>query len=148
LPHFTLALDAAGGGPIISVYVAVSQPRADALTAAGTAIPAPVLIRALVDTGASCTCIDPGVLTPLGLTPTGQMPMLTPSTGAVPQLKNQYDVSLIIPSGPHTPLVFSAIPITESDLAVQGIQALIGRDILADCILAYNGTMRMFTLAF
>ncbi len=29
-----------------------------------------------------------------------------------------------------------------------GIQALIGRDILANCVLVYNGNMNQFTLAF
>jgi hypothetical protein len=41
-----------------------------------------------------------------------------------------------------------AVPVIAADLAIQGIHALIGRDVLQDCILIYNGTVGEFTLAF
>ncbi len=48
------------------------------------AIPNPVAVKGLVDTGASCTVIDPTVVQRLGLTPTGSTMILTPSTGSTP----------------------------------------------------------------
>lgn len=65
MPH--LALQVSAGGPLIDVVVAVSRARRVALEAAGQSVPNPVLIRALVDTGASCTNIDPVVFVQLGL---------------------------------------------------------------------------------
>jgi len=41
------------------------------------------------------------------------------------------------------------IPVVATDLLVQhGFHALIGRDVLGECVLVYNGSMGLFTLAF
>jgi hypothetical protein len=132
----------------MSVLVGVSLPRLEVLKAANQAIPAPVAIRALVDTGASCTCVDPAVMLNLGLTPTGNVQVVT--AGNKPESRDQYDVALIIPSGPTDPvLILGAIPVVASNLKQdQGFDALIGRDILSQCILNYNGTMKTFTIAY
>lgn len=128
----------------------VSEPRRKALLDANQPIPPNQTIVALVDTGASCTCIDPDVLAPLGLTPTGTTPMHTPSTGTTPATMKQYDVGLaIFGAGPDDPPFFlPTIAVVESELKAQGIEALLGRDILSSCVLIYNGTMNQFTLAF
>lgn len=150
MSHFTLQIDAQGG-PILNVALAVSEARSAALVAAGQPVPAIVPMRALLDTGASSTCIDPSVLTgALGLTPTGQTDCFTPSTGTTPAKKNLYDVSLRILSTLTDPsLYFPTIAVMESDLfAAQGIHALIGRDVLSRCLLTYNGVTNLFTLAF
>jgi hypothetical protein len=82
MPLFTLQLTAQG--PIMTAFVGVSGARRAALLAAKQDIPTPVQIRALVDTGASGTCVDPSVLQSLGLTPTGSVQVNTPSTGPTP----------------------------------------------------------------
>jgi hypothetical protein len=83
------------------------------------------------------------------LVQTGTTQMLTPSTGAAAHTVRQFDVSLMIPG------VIGAIPhsvpivaVAETALRVQGIDALIGRDILNACLLHYNGATGFFTLAF
>lgn len=148
MSHFTLQIGS--DGPVLNVLIGVSQAKADALTKANQPVPKAVPIRALVDTGASCTCIDPAVFTALSLTPTGSVAMFTPSTGATPHQADQYDISLLIPPAVPTdfPFVIRTLQVTASDLKIQGIQALVGRDILAGCVLNYNGTMGFFTLAF
>lgn len=137
---------------MLDVVVGVSSARHQALTQAGQPIPPVVLIRALIDTGASCTCLEPSVLQGLQLSPIGQVPTVTPSTGNTPHTSDQYDIALVIPSAA------SAIPFTKQNLLVlatqpnslhpQGIQGLIGRDILEDCLLHYNGSLGLFTLAY
>jgi hypothetical protein len=149
VPHFTLQVSS--NGPILQAFVAVSQARSDALAAAGRQLPDPVSIRALVDTGASCTCVDPSVLiTRLGLTPTGSVNVNTPSTGSTPHRADQFDVALIIPAATGAPaLVLQTIPVVSSELlGGQGFHALIGRDILDRCLFVYNGAVKLFTLAF
>lgn len=148
MPHFTLQIGAEG--PVLSAIVAVSEARAAALRSAGQPIPDPVPIRALLDTGASCTCIDPFVVDALELTPTGSVRINTPTTGNRPQDRNQYDVGLAIPGAVrgHAPLFLATIPVVATDLQQQGFAALLGRDILSACLLTYNGTMGWYTLAF
>lgn len=149
MAQFTLPLDPANG-PVLTAFVGVSLARRDALMTAGRTIPTGVTIRALIDTGASSSCIDPGILASLELTPTGSVTVHTPSTGPEPHTAEQYDVSIIVPGtgSHHAPLVIPAVPVLSASLALQGIDALIGRDILRDCILIYNGSLGLFTLAF
>jgi predicted aspartyl protease len=149
LPHFTLQFRI-NDGPVVAASIGVSVPRGQALLQAGQQTPPLVPIRALIDTGASHTCVDPTVLSKLGLTPTGTAQVHTPTTGSTPQQVNQYDIALLIPGADptHAALVRSTLPVTEHALAIQGIQALIGRDVLSDCVLIYNGTTNLFTLSY
>ena len=145
MPQLTLNISAQG--PVLGILVGVSGPRADALKASGQTVPSPVVVQGLIDTGASCTCIDPSVLQSLNLSPTGTVSVHTPSTGAAPHSTNQYDVSILLVH-PNNVFPFHNLPIIESQLAVQGIQALIGRDILKECVLVYNGAMNWYTFSF
>ena len=145
MPHLTLQIT--NGGPILDVLIGVSHARAQALQQAGQLVPNPIQIRGLIDTGASCTCIDPGVLNALNLAPTGVTPMLTPSTGAQAHHANVYDVSLHL-LHPAITLTLQNVPVAEAQLSIQGIQALIGRDILRSCLFVYDGQSGIFTLAF
>lgn len=102
-----------------------------------------------MDTGASITCVDPTVLQALKIPPTGQASIFTPSTGASPAAANQYDVSLVIlTSNQHAPLIHPAIPVIASELAANGIQVLLGRDVLGGCLLTYDGLHGLFSLAY
>lgn len=134
---------------MIDAMVMVSASRRKALTDANQPVPPPVAIRALIDTGASNTCIDPSVLRTLNLTPTGSTPMITPTTGAEPQEKALYDVMVLIPAGNAQPFIQATLPVCECDLfEAQGFHALIGRDILSHCLLVYNGLANYFSLAY
>jgi predicted aspartyl protease len=106
-----------------------------------------VSLRALVDTGASGTVIDPTAIQTLGLSPTGMVSIHTPSTGGTSVNCAQYDVMLAIYHPNHS-LVMGTIPVIASHLASQGIHALIGRDVLSRCLLIYDGAISQFTLAF
>lgn len=104
----------------------------------------------LVDTGASHTCMDPRVFQALQLTPTGSIEVLTPSTGATPVRADTYDAGLAI-SGKvgETLLHLPTWKVTSTELFDgQGIHGLLGRDILARCVLHYNGSTAEFTLAY
>jgi len=73
--------------------------------------------------------------------------MLTPSTGSNAHHANLYDVSLVL-MHPKLSLTVNNVPVAEAHLAIQGIQALIGRDILRRCLLIYDGQSGIFTLGF
>ena len=148
MPHFTQQFQT--DGPHLQLYVGVSQPRQQALKDAGVNIPLPILIRGLVDTGPSITAIDSAVIQTLGLQPTGSMLVLTPSTGPMPVQVNTFDVGIVIPIQTSS-FVLQALQIFERKkeaLSFQGIQALIGRDVLSNSLLVYHGRSNIFSLAF
>jgi hypothetical protein len=146
MPH--LSLPFASGAPIIDLLVGVSKPRADALKAAGQPVPQVIPIRALIDTGASCTGIDSTILKALGVPTTGTTPCHTPSTkDGQPDIKNQFDVGLMLVH-PLLTRTFFAVAVIESELRHQGIHAILGRDILAWCLFTYDGQTQNFCLGF
>lgn len=114
---------------------------------AGLPVPSFVQGTFLLDTGASGTCVDPKLVAPLSLHPSGQVAMQTPSTNGVPVYCNQYDVAVYIPHD-ATGFFIGALPILETSLASQGIDGLIGRDVIDRCTLVYNGSAGLFTLAY
>ncbi len=132
---------------MIDVLVGVSNPKKQALLAAQLPVPNPVPIRALIDTGSSCTCLDPTIIQQLGLVATGTTPMITPTTGPNPVNCNQYDIHLILV---HPALHFNllALAVVESQVLHQGFHLLLGRDVLAGCHLSYQGHSQTFSLCF
>lgn len=147
MPHFTRQLT--NNAPIITAVLRVTQARADALTAAQQPVPPPQRMTALIDTGASCTCVDPAIIQALNLSPTGSTQMFTPSTGAAGHTTDQHDASLqIYCMEQQAPLEIPIIAVVASSLRIQGIDALIGRDVLRYCLLSYNGQSGFFTLAY
>lgn len=149
MPYFTRQV-APSGDLIVVALIGVSLARRSALVAAKRAVPKPVQIQGLVDTGASATCIDPSVLSQLGLTPTGTTLVNSPTTGQQPVVADTYDVSLTIyATANQPPLIHHTVPAVASELlAAQGIHALIGRDILRSCLLMYDGMGGLFSLAY
>jgi hypothetical protein len=134
---------------MVLASVGVSAPRQAALLAQGIAVPPIIHVNAMVDTGATCTCIDPTILGRLGLSPTGSVPVHTPSTKGAPQLCDQYDVSLrLSATDPNNALVRTVLPVIASDLLIQGFEVLLGRDILSRCLLMYDGLNGLFSFAY
>lgn len=135
----------------MNAFIGVSEGRGTALTSASIVIPNRVPVHALVDTGASATCVDPSVLQALNLTPTGSTMVKTPLTGNQPVPCDQYDVSLVVPpaSTQQLPLYIGTLPVICTELLIsQGFHVLVGRDVLSQCVLIYNGDMNMFTLSY
>ena len=134
-------------GPLIDVFLSVSHPRRTALQAAGQPIPADVRARLLIDTGASHTNLCHSVITQLGLQSRSMVPVRTPSTGQTPVDMPTYDVRIFIPS-PGTALLRDPWPVIGADFTTQGIQGLLGRDLLAIGLLTYHGDLGWCTVNF
>lgn len=106
-------------------------------------IPSPLVAPVLLDTGATKTCVDEDILKALGLPAVGRAAVSTPSGKSTLLL---YPVKLEFPGTPLRPLEFSSV--IGASLKEQGIGVLIGRDILSDCILIWNGPAGHFSISF
>jgi hypothetical protein len=144
MPFLTFPIGAEGA--LVDIFIALSTPRVDALKAAGMSFPPPAKAKALIDTGASITSISPAIAKGLGLVPTGITPICSATTGSTPQNTNLYDVCLAFVQ--HSIKVLGVnIPVIEVDLFTPGVDVLLGRDMLTQCLFIYNGQSATFLLA-
>jgi hypothetical protein len=141
-------------GVTVSVFIGLSAPDAANLRRAGRPIPPAVRVQALVDTGADTTCLDPNALvtlTAVGVTPLRIGLVNVPTLGGLRPMV-EYTVSLTIPPPGGMPsrggLTLCNLPVVEQPLGQIGYEALLGRDVLAHCVLIYDGPSRAYTLAY
>ena len=158
MSYITLQIGA--DGAIFDAYLGVSRARQDALKAASQPVPNTIKVRALLDTGASCTCVHPSFPAALGLTPSGNAELYTVSTGDDPEEFDEYDVSLLVinPTATVAPVIhaFHAMPLYFSTIKMVGTKALeklgcdvlVGRDILESCMFVYDGKNSTLLLAY
>lgn len=120
-------------GIVLSVAIGVDNYTATSLRAQGLNVPNPVPCQALLDTGASCLCIDSSIAKQLGLARRG----IPSHTAAGPRMSSLYAVSLLFPG---TNLkTYDLLRAAEVNLALQSFKCLIGRDVLSHWHFHYNG---------
>jgi predicted aspartyl protease len=126
-------------GPVVQVTVTIEQNAGKALLSQGKAVPTKTGL-ALIDTGASNTCIDEQAAKDLGL------PVI--DVGSMQSASHEKHPCNIYPVQIATPVVTLNSPRTMgAALASQGLLVIIGRDVLQVCNLFYNGPAGQFTLA-
>jgi predicted aspartyl protease len=102
----------------------------------------------LIDTGASMTAIDSQIIQALSLPQSGSVQIHTPSTGSTPHTCKQYDVAIALSlSNQQIWWLATSLAVTESNLSSQGIDGLLGCDVLSQCVVAFNGPAGHVTLA-
>jgi predicted aspartyl protease len=148
MPFLTVQLSPQG--PVVRAAILVSTARTAMLTAQGMPLPDPQTIDALIDTGASISGVDPAILNALGLSPTGEAEIVSPTTGGTAVRVPTYDVCIGIYAVRQGDLHFisETIQVTATELSHRTFRALIGTDVLNKCILHYNGADGFFTLAY
>lgn len=129
-------------GPILEVHFCIPQQLEQQYIAQGIPIPAPVIVKALIDTGAFSCVVQDTIPQKLGLAPVGATTITTPSSQAHPC--NAYFMRMIIPT--HNNLSYEGVFIG-APLQGQSIECLIGRDLLSNGILIYLGNNNQFTLS-
>ncbi len=129
-------------GPRIQVTLGLAESIANTLLQTGQQPPAPIVGAAMIDTGASCTCIDDAAATQLGLPVIDVVPMISASHVNTPA--NVYPARIELVGSNIAVDVPRAMG---AALAAQGIVVLIGRDFLQRCALFYNGVTGAITLA-
>lgn len=129
-------------GPCVQVMIGLAESFAQQLLQRGEAFPTPSAGIALIDTGASVTCVDESLAQRLRLPAIDVAQMMSASHAETQQ--NVYPIEIEIVGAPIRINVPRAVG---ASLAPQGITALIGRDFLQHCTLFYNGFTGAITLA-
>ena len=133
-------------GPVLPVEIAVPSALSRFLSAQNQQIPAPMTGLALIDTGATRSCVDSQVISSLGVNPIG---ITTLGTARGRSQHHLYPAKFSFPAIRFEIEFGSVVGV---DLSGQGagnmqIIALIGRDVLSRCILIYHGIKGSFSLA-
>ena len=128
-------------GPRVSLEATIHQVLQKQLTDAGADVPSPIPGMGLIDTGATITSIDISVAKRLNLQTVGTRKLGTAS--------GSHDAPLfpftlrLLPWGFN----LNCVPGVGCDIQGQGIIALIGMDILSQCVLIEHGRVGLVTLA-
>jgi hypothetical protein len=131
---------------IVSAVVGLGHADGTARIQTGQAIPAPVHVRALLDTGSSTTAVAPFVFAQLGLTSliTGSSQTASGSVAV-----NLHYVSLSIFDATRSAmLTVRDLLVSELTSAIPDTDMLIGMDVLLGCRLLLDGPARRFALEF
>lgn len=134
-------------GPLLQVEVSIPSALEQHLAAQNQPIPAPITGWALIDTGATRSCVDTKTITQLGLKPIGVTQM---GTARGPVKQHLYPAKFRFP-GEELEIEFSSVVgvnLTGQSVAGRDLIVLLGRDVLSRCILIYNGPGGFFTLGF
>lgn len=104
--------------PIHAICVGLSLTEKEARDRAGLPVPAPFVVRALLDTGANTSFAVASVFARLGSTPTGEQATSHAASAASTKL-DVYLIDLWVPATTHgaEPLIVRNLPITKGQLS-------------------------------
>lgn len=128
-------------GPKLEVEVMLPEALVEVLLSTRCAVPPPQVVPALIDTGAESSVAVEEVIDALGLEPTGFAVINTPFVCRARVA--QYHVRIALPHGPE----LETDQLVMAPLGVANVKLLIGRDLLSQCLLVYNGQDESFTLS-
>ena len=94
----------------------------------------------MIDTGASGTLVEPDVFKPLNMKPFALARLRTAST-VRPLMRGQYRARIVLARS----LAFE-VDVVAGSLIGQDVQCLIGRDILEQVVLTYDGPRGRFSV--
>jgi len=129
-------------GPCVQVSINIAKSIATQLLQQGKQLPKPVSGTALIDTGASATCIDESAAQKLNLPVVDVVTVASASHASTEQ--NVYPIQIEVVG---LPISIEAPRAIGAALAPQKLLALIGRDVLRHCTLFYNGITGEITLS-
>jgi hypothetical protein len=135
-------------GPIIPVEVSMPAALEEWYVKHNFPVPPPIVGYALIDTGASISGIHEPILEQLSIIPFDSIPLVTPSgTGRAFVYPTRVSFPALNVQGyTINRVVGSQLNWKTGD--GKDVIMLLGRDILAQFLLVYNGKFNLFTLAF
>jgi hypothetical protein len=146
--HLPGKLDAAGA--LVDILAGWSAVETAARRSALKPVPPAQQLRALIDTGAEATCLDPAIIRMLGLPFCMTVFSNMPATVGL-GLSSIYagSIAILHPSGnARQNLVVPEVEICELPLRTLNLDAVIGRDILNRLRFIYDGPAATFLLEY
>lgn len=136
----------------LNIEIHIPPAIATALTDAGNPIPAPVTGVALIDTGATMTCIHETILKDqLGLNP---IDVINAGTARGPVQQNVYPARIVGAVGQSFTLDLdrvAGVDLSGQTVATlpapQQVVALLGRNFLSHCVFIWNGPGGFWTIS-
>ncbi len=125
-------------GPIVKLRLAPCRVALQAIERQGRPLPLPINLDAMVDTGASRSIIQEGLVEAMKIFPVGVVHMTTSMRQNMLAYEYFLDAKL-------ENINFSAVFIGAS-LPNSGVQVLLGRDFLSHGVFHYDGSASHFTL--
>ena len=140
-------------GPVVHVTLSLSDAIQRALRELNHPVPSPVVGVALIDTGATTTCFDQAFATRAGLPITG--PGVISSASHANHIVPVFSGKLVLDGLNVTIDIKQGLGVNLSGMSSPELQAsgmppliaLIGRDVLQNAMLVYNGAEGHFSLA-
>jgi hypothetical protein len=136
-------------GAFSPIEIHIPPQIAQIITNSGQPMPNCVTGVALIDTGASSTCVHEPILRGLGLNPVG---VVNTGTAGGPQQQNVYPVRIVCPTQGWALDLGRAIGVDLTGQILnkvppEPIIALLGRDLLQDWVFIYNGPGGFWTIS-
>ncbi len=128
-------------GPKLDIEISAASVLLESLSLSGLPKPPARAGLALIDTGASITAVDEGVIASLGIQPIGQMKLSTPRESLPAWL---YAIRLSFAEAPMDDV--EVLDVVGCTLQPQGFIALLGRNFLRRMVFTYDGRNGFFTL--
>lgn len=136
-------------GALVDVEFGVCAPQRAAMLKAGRQPPPPTFATLLIDTGASHTFVDEGVMRILQLQATSTARYHSSSTQGLTDACSVYDVALLLGSvAEKNALRFDPMQVMANPFINQPHQGLLGRDILDRLQLHWNGPTRRLVITY
>ncbi len=135
-------------GPLIPVEVSMPAALQEWFARKFIPIPAPISGFALVDTGASISAIHDGILADLSIDPIDSIPLATPSGSSRTFI---YPTQVSFPALAVQGYAMSRVAGCQLDWTTEDgkrVIMLLGRDLLAQFLMVYNGKTNSVTLAY
>lgn len=136
--------------PLIEVQVGASVPYQQALKALGQPVPPPETVLFAIDTGSGRSFIDISILLRLQL-PVRNVAHGFSAQGAPPVSYDEYEASMVL-MGQTANSQWRIPALAVLGRSMQSVSAtvrgLIGRDVLSQCVMTYDGRSQSFELMY
>ncbi len=134
-------------GAFIDMTAMAPGKHVELLRKLGRAVPGSRTVRSLIDTGASDSAPDFGIIAHPGLIPTGRIKVRSSTTGSQYEERDQYAVSLYIGTQRGETAEYT-VSVVGAGLASEGFLAIIGWNVLERCVLLCDGPKKTFRLDY
>jgi hypothetical protein len=146
MPLFNIPIDPQQG-VLVDLWIGPTRQDQDGQMERESEPTKPQQLQMLLDTGASRTHLDPAVISRLKLRQDGQTELITPTSGSDGTPARQFRCCAVLRVD-GIEMEWPDLLVTEAPMANQGVDGLMGRDLLRSLAIFWDGIAGSATLAF